>query len=102
MIEHSDIDQGECVSQTKRDEFVGSTWLGNARGVIVGEDEARRVMSESLSYDLAGVHARPVDRAAKQLLEGDQPMPGIEIEAAEHLEGSIPKLRDQKSGGFSG
>ena len=90
-------------SRSRRgDEFVGPTRLCDAGGVIVGEDEARCVVSECLSHDFARVHARPIDGAAEQFLEGDQPMPGIEIEAAEHLEGSIAKLRDQKSGGFSG
>lgn len=100
MIEHPNIDQRQRVPQAQRDEFVRSARLGDAGGVIVREDQARCVVSESLSDHLAWVDVRGIEGAAEQLLEGDEPVTRIEIEAAEDLKGPISELRDQKARSF--
>jgi hypothetical protein len=57
-------------------------------------------VSQGLPDDLARVHARAIDGAAEQLLEGNQTVTRIEIETAEDLEGSISELRNQKARGL--
>jgi hypothetical protein len=48
----------------------------------MGEDHRRRVVQQYLSQHLARMHAGAVDRAAEQLLEGNEPMAVIEVQAA--------------------
>ena len=67
--------------------------------MVVGEDHGGCVARQRLPDDLPRMHTGAVDGTAEQLLEGDQPMPGIQVHAAEHLIGSIAQLREQKAAG---
>ena len=69
-----------------RDQLIGLARLGDA----AKDGCARRSPPPQLRCkrqfdDLARMHARSVDRAAEQLLELNQAMALIEIQAAEHL-----------------
>lgn len=46
------------------------------------KDDGRGVMREGLFHDFTRVHARAVDRAAEQFLEGNQAVPVVEMQAA--------------------
>src|SRR5580698_4609365 len=48
------------------------------------------------------MHARAVDRAAKQFLKLDQPMALIEVETAKHFVFQIAQLRGEKIAGGLG
>lgn len=63
--------------------------------MIVREDDARGIASERLLDDFARIHARPVDRAAKEFAVFDQPVPRIEKQRREHfvLERADPQRR---------
>jgi hypothetical protein len=50
--------------------------------VVVSEDQGGCIVQQSLAQHLTGMHARAVDGAAEELLEGDQAMPVVEIPAA--------------------
>jgi hypothetical protein len=50
--------------------------------VVVSEDQGCRVVQQGLPQDLAGVNARAIDGAAEELLEGNEPMAVVEIQAA--------------------
>src|SRR5215469_17431253 len=67
--------------------------------MVVGEDHRRRVVQQYLPQHLARVHAGAVDRAAEELLEGNEPMAVIEIEAAEYFVGAITQLGHEKGAG---
>ena len=51
VIEHADIDERERVSQPASDEFVGLRGFGDARWVIVREDERGCVVLKRLAHD---------------------------------------------------
>ena len=50
--------------------------------MVVREDHGRRVVQQRLAQHLPGMHSGAVDGAAKQLLEGDEPVPIVEVQAA--------------------
>jgi hypothetical protein len=50
--------------------------------MIMRDDHGSRVPLERELHDLARMHARPVDRAAKQFLELNEAVALIEIDAA--------------------
>ena len=102
MVEHPDVDEGEGVTQAHGDEFVGVARLGDARGVVVREDDRRGVVGQCLTQHLARMDRRPVDGAAEELLEDDQPVAVVEVEAAEHLVRSVAQLRREEAPGVGG
>jgi hypothetical protein len=82
VIEKPDIDERERLLHPPRDEFVRLARLGHARRMVVSHDHRRRVLLQRELHDFPGMHARPVDRPAEQLLELDEAMALIEINAA--------------------
>ena len=82
MIEHPDVDQRQCLAEPPRDQFIGLAGFGDPGGVIVRKDYGRGIPAQGLLDDFAGVHAGAIDRAAEQLVKGDQPMPVVEVQAA--------------------
>jgi hypothetical protein len=50
--------------------------------VVMREYQRRRVVQQGLPQHLSRVHAGPIDSAAKQLFEGNQPVTVIEVQAA--------------------
>ena len=64
--------------------------------MVVGQDDGRCIARQGLFDDFARVNAGPVDGAAEQLVKGDEPVTVVQVQAAEHLVGSVAQLRDQK------
>ena|ERR1700722_4177072 len=93
VIQQPDVDQRERLLDALGDEFIRLARLGNSRWMIVRNDDRRRIALQRQLDDLARVHARAVNRAAKQLLELNQAMTLIEVEAAKHFVLEIAKLR---------
>ena len=50
--------------------------------MIVREDYGSRVVKQGLPQDLPRMHAGAVDRAAEELLEGNEPVTVIEVQTA--------------------
>jgi hypothetical protein len=82
VVEEPDVDEPERLLDSLSDELVRLARLGNARRMVVRDDDCRGVTLQRELDDLARMDARAVDRSAKQLLELDQAMPFVEIQAA--------------------
>ena len=93
MIEQPNVDQAERLLHSLRDEFVGLTRLGNPGGMVVSDDHRRRIALQGELDYFAGMYARTVDGAAKQLFVLDQAVALIEIQATEHFMLEIAQLR---------
>ena len=108
MIEQANVDQRQCFADPLGDEFIGLAGLGNPGRVIVRHDDRGGISLQRQLDDLPRMHARAVDGAAEQFLEGDQAVPVVEVQAAERLvaaiarnepsEPSLMALRSSKSG----
>lgn len=79
MVEDPYIDQRQGVPQTLGDAQVRLAGLGHARGVVVSQDDSAGPALQGAAHHLTRVHARPVDGALEQLLQGNDPMPGIQL-----------------------
>ena len=84
VVEHAHVDEREGFAQAPGDVLVGLAGLGNAGGVVVGEDRRCGVVVQGTTHDLARVHARPVDAAAKQLLVRQDAVAVVELCGAPH------------------
>ena len=62
----------------------------------MGQDHGRGVAVQGLLDHFPRVDRRAVDGAAKQLLEGQHPVPVVQEQAAEHLVGPVPKPGQQE------
>ena len=82
MIEHADVDQLQGFAQPSRDHFVGLTGLGDAGWMIMRQYDRGGIAGQRLLHYLARMHAGAVDGAAEQLIEGDQAMPIVQMQAA--------------------
>ena len=82
VVEDAHVEERECLLQAARDELVRLAGLEDAGRVVVGEYHRCRIVRERLAQDLTRVHAGAVDGAAEQLLEGDQAVAVIEVQAA--------------------
>jgi hypothetical protein len=96
VIEQPDIDQLEGRLQAPGDAFVGLAGFGNAGRMIVGKDNSGGIDRQRLLYNLARIDTGAVDRAAKQFIEAQHPMPVVEIQAAEHFVPEVANLRVQE------
>ena len=85
VIEHPHVDESEGFPQPPRDELIRGAGLRQARGMIVVEHDRRRVMRQSRLDDFARVDRGTVDRAPEKILDGDESMPAVEVQHAEHL-----------------
>ncbi len=79
MIEQADVDQRQGLLDAVGDELVRVAGFGDPGGVIVRDDDGGTVPLEGALDHLARMHAGPVNGAAKQLLELDQPVPVVEL-----------------------
>src|SRR5690349_816892 len=96
VIEHADVDEGECIAEPPRDQFVGLTRLRYAGRVVVRKDERGRVVLQRLPYDFARMNTGAVDGAAEHFFEMNEPVAVIEMQAAEHLVGPVTQLRGEE------
>ena len=93
MIEKANIDEFEGRFEALRDALVGLAGLGDARGMVVGQDHGGGVDGQRLLDDLARVDARAIDGAAEQLVETQHAMPVVEKQAAEDLVPEVAHVR---------
>ena len=82
VIEHADVHQLQGFAQPARDQLVGVTGFGDAGRMVMRQDDRRGIARQRLLHDLARMHAGAVDSAAEQLIESDQPMPVVQVQAA--------------------
>ena len=92
MIQDADIDQRQGIAQPVGQLAVGLARLGDAAGVIVGEDHSGRMMTQGTPYDLTGVDRGAVERALADALEGQYTMLGVEQQRGKHLVMEIAQL----------
>src|SRR5215475_8655569 len=64
--------------------------------MVMGENERRGIVRQSLAQHLPRMYPGTVDRAAEELLEGDEAVAVVEKQAAEDFVGSIAQLRHEK------
>ena len=95
VIEHAHVDQGERALQGLGQELVGARRLGERPRVVVGEDHRRGAELERALDDLARIDARLRQRAAKHLLEADEPVLRVEEEHREDLVLAAAELQVQ-------
>ena len=85
MVEQPYVDEFECRFQAPGDPLVGLAGLGDARGVVVSQDDGRRVDRQRFLDDFPRIDAGAVDGAAKQLVEPQYAMPVVEVKTAKAL-----------------
>ena len=64
--------------------------------MVVRKDERRGVVLQRLAHDLARMDAGTVDGAAEHFLEMNEPVPVIQVQAAEDFVWTIAKLRREE------
>ncbi len=89
VIQNADVDQSESIPEPLRDDLVRLARLEDAGRVVMRKDERRGVVEQRLAHDFPGMHDGAVEGAAEELLESDQAVPGIQVEAAKDLVGSV-------------
>ena len=82
VIEHPDIQERQRFLQAPRNELIRLAGLEHPGRMVVRKDHRRGVVPQRLPQHLARMHAGAVDRAAEELLEGDQPVAVVEVQAA--------------------
>ncbi len=85
MVEQAHVDQRQGVAQRASDRGVGAARFGGAAGVVVRDDDGARVGAESELDELARVHGRLVDGAAKEFVGGEQTVAVVEQQGVEDL-----------------
>ena len=92
VIHHPHVHERQAGFQPPGDGLVRRARLQAARGVIVRQDQRRRIMQQRLAQYLARMDLSTVDRAAEQFLECNQPVPVVEVQAAEDLLRPVAQL----------
>ncbi len=95
MVEDAHVDERERALQRRGQELVGARRLGRTRRMVVGEDDRGRADLERALDDLARIDAGLRQRAAKHLLEPDQPALRVEEQHREHLVRALAELQLQ-------
>lgn len=85
MIKQSNVHQFEGRLQSAGDSLVSLTRLRDAGRVVMRQDHGGCIDRQRLLDHFSRVDAGPVNRATEQLLERDDPVPVVEIDAAEQL-----------------
>jgi hypothetical protein len=79
MIEQANVDQRERFLDALGDQLVGLTRFGDAGRVVVRNDDGGGVALQGQLDDFSRMHARAVNRAAKQFLELNQAMALVQL-----------------------
>lgn len=79
MVQDPDIHQGQGIRKAPRQAPVRVRGFRHAGGVVVGEDQRRRVVLECGAHHFPRRHAGAVDGAAEQLFESDDPVPVVRL-----------------------
>lgn len=101
MIEHPDLYRAQRLFKLFGDVDIGLTWLGNARRVVVGENDRCCVVMQRAFHDLPRVNRSAIERADKQFLELHYVVLAIEKQAAEHFPRAVAIARPQLVAGGS-
>jgi hypothetical protein len=78
VIEESDVQEGKCLFEPLRNQFIRPARLSNARRVVVSNDHRSGIPLEGELDDFARMDARSIDRASEKLLEANQVVPFVE------------------------
>ena len=93
MIEHSHLDQCQCLLEPLGKQSICLARFRHARGVVVHQNHRRRILRQTTFDHLARVDTGTVDAAMEQRFEFDHPVFGIEEQAAKHLVGLMAQAR---------
>ena len=85
MIEDAHVNERQSLHETPRDGLVRLTRLCEPRGMVMKQDQGSGVMSQSGLHDLARIDRGIRDGAAKEILDGDETMPAVEVQSTEDL-----------------
>src|SRR5580658_7322445 len=99
VIQQLDVHQGERLLDALGNELIRLARFRDARGMVVSHDDRGRIALQRQLDDLARMHARTVDRAAEQLLEVDEAVALVEIQAAKYFVLEVAELRGEKIAG---
>jgi hypothetical protein len=92
VIEHPNVDQCEGFAQPARNELVGVAGLSDSARGVMGQDHSCGVVPEGFLHDFARVHRCAVDRAAEQVLAGDQSVTVVEVDQREDFVLALRKV----------
>ena len=95
MVKHTHIDQGRGGLECLRQRLIGARGLGRAAWVVVRQHHAGRVERQRPQHHLARIDAGLRERAAKQLLQHNQPVLAVQKQHREYLVGSAAELQLQ-------
>jgi hypothetical protein len=86
-----------CSASRRRRVMSSSAWLGSAtpEGLVMRQDHCGGIVLECLLDDFARVDRCPIDRAAEQILAGDQAMTVVEVDQSERFEFAVREPRHQ-------
>src|ERR1700733_272659 len=85
MIEYAYVDERERLFEPACDELVRSARLRESGRMIVVEHKGRGIVREGSFYDLARMHRSAVDRAAEEILNGNQAMAAVQMQRAKNF-----------------
>ena len=85
VVQHAHVHQRQGLGQLQRNLPVGLARLGDAGGVVVGEDDGCCIQLQAALDHLARVHAGAVDGAGEQNLVADDAVAVVQEQAGEHL-----------------
>lgn len=96
MIEHPHVDIGKNAHQALGQRDVRLRGLGHSGRVIVRENDGGGIVAQRRAQDLARVHRRAVDSAARQHLESQYAVAVIEPDGSELLLRMVAKAGSQE------
>ena len=91
VVKHPDIYQCQCIHQAAGQLYVGPAGFSNPGRMIMGQDDGCCIVLQRASYYLTGMHTGPVDGAAEQFLEDDDPVAVVQKQAGKGLVREMPQ-----------
>ena len=102
VVKHPDIYQCQCIHQAAGQLYVGPAGFSNPGRMIMGQDNGCRIVLQRAPYHLTGMHAGPVDGAAEQFLEDDDPVAVVQKQAGKDLLWEMPQAAGKELAGCVG
>ena len=78
MVQHLDVYKGQRLFQAAGQHFVGVWWLSDIGGVVVRQDDRRRVVGQCRFDDFARIDAGLRQGAGEQFVGLEQPVLGVQ------------------------
>src|SRR6266853_4825614 len=85
MVADPDVDETQGLDQAPADELIGTADLNGEAGVVMYQQDRGRLALQDQLDDLPGMDAGPIDGAAEELHEPEQPMVPVQTDHAEVL-----------------